>query len=354
LSISEDKDIVLKKSEKESLRKSFLLFFTTLTILNAFVFYFYLHEQEDKIKEKIFNQMKIYSYEFKDKDITLDVIPIQKKEELYHLKITDNEVYAYFHMPSSTKNTLKLSYPYAKYKHNLLSIQMKSLLYFFLSSLLLAMLAFFYSMYSIKPLKNAFYLLDEFLKDIIHDLNTPISSILLNLKILKHKKSATAINRIEFSVKNLSSLYNNLEMMIKEEPLQIENVDVKSLIETKVKHYKFLYPHLNFKTDIKINSFDTSKNEFTRIIDNLISNACKYNKQSGEVFISIDTNSMQINDSGIGIKNPNKVFNRYYKETDRGIGLGLDIVKKLTKKLGYKINLQSTLNIGTKIEVTFK
>lgn len=344
----------MKKSEKESLRKSFLLFFSTLTILNALVFYFYFHEQQDKIEEEIFNKIKIYNYEFNDKDITLDIVPIQKKKQLYHLNITNNEVYAYFHIPSSTKNTLKLIYPYAKYKKVLLFIQQKSLLYFFLSSLFLAILALFYSVYSIKPLKNAFYLLDEFLKDIIHDLNTPISSILLNLQILKQKKSDNAINRIEFSAKNLSSLYNNLEMIIKEEPLKIENIDVKSLVQEKVKYYKFLYPHLHFKTNIQIDSINTSKNEFIRIVDNLLSNACKYNKQNGDVHINLDKKSMQIKDSGIGIKNTHKVFNRYYKETDRGIGLGLDIVKKLTKKLGYKINLQSTLNMGTKIEVTFK
>jgi two-component system OmpR family sensor kinase len=215
-------------------------------------------------------------------------------------------------------------------------------------------MSIFYSIYALKPLKTALNLLDEFLKDIIHDLNTPISSILLNLQILKNKKSDDAIKRIEFSTKNISSLYANLEMIIKDTPLNMEEVDIKNLISEKVTYYNFIYPHINFKTDIKIEQIKTSKNEFSRIVDNLISNACKYNKQDGNITIHVDEKILAVEDSGIGIKNVNRVFDRFYKETDRGIGLGLDIVQKLAHKLGYKIKIASTLNIGTKIEVTLK
>jgi two-component system OmpR family sensor kinase len=134
----------------------------------------------------------------------------------------------------------------------------------------------------------------------------------------------------------------------------MEEIDIKNLIDDKVNYYSYIYPHINFKINIKVAHIKTSKNEFSRIVDNLISNACKYNKQDGYVILYVDEKKLTVEDSGIGIKNTNRVLDRFYKETDRGIGLGLDIVKKLTHKLGYKINITSTLDVGTKIEVTLK
>lgn len=344
----------MKKSEKESLLKSFFLFFTTLTILNAIIFVFYFNEQKNSLHVEIFNKIKLYNYTFNDKDIKVGIVPIQNKKNLFSLNIKANEIYAYFNIPNSKSSTLKIIFPYNIYKKRLTAIKNQSILYFFLSSIMLFLLSIFYSIYALNPLKNAFRLLDEFLKDIIHDLNTPVSSILLNLQILKQKKSDEAIKRIEFSVKSISSLYGNLEIIIKESTPKIENIDIKTLIKEKADYYKYIYPHINFIIDIQITNFKTSKNEFARILDNLISNACKYNKQNGKIIIFIDENKMIIEDNGIGIKNINKVFSRYYKETDRGIGLGLDIVRKLTCKLGYKIKITSALDIGTKIEVTLK
>ncbi|HIE35094.1 MAG TPA: ATP-binding protein, partial [Campylobacterales bacterium] len=50
-----------------------------------------------------------------------------------------------------------------------------------------------------------------------------------------------------------------------------------------------------------------------------------------------------------GIKKPDKVFDRYYKEQDRGIGIGLHIVKKLCDELMIPIHIKSKENKGTEI-----
>ena len=344
----------MKKSEKESLLKSFFLFFITLTLLNGIIFILYFQEQKHSLHVKIFNKIKLYNYTFTDKDIKVDVVKMKNKKNLFNLNIKNNEIFVYFDIPNSKTSTLKVIYPYEIYKKDLKNLINRSLIYFFLSSIILFLLSILYSMYALKPLKNAYNLLDEFLKDIIHDLNTPISSIFLNLKILKQKKSDEAIKRIEFSAKNINSLYGNLEMIIKDNPLKIEDIDIKTLIDEKIDYYSYIYPQISFSKNIQINHLKTSKNEFIRILDNLISNACKYNRQNGKVAIYIDNIKMTIEDSGIGIKNIKKVFDRFYKESDRGIGLGLDIVQKLTKKLGYNVDITSKVDIGTKVEVTFE
>lgn len=56
---------------------------------------------------------------------------------------------------------------------------------------------------------------------------------------------------------------------------------------------------------------------------------------------------LSIKDSGKGIANPSKIFNRFYKEQERGIGIGLHIVKKLCDELKIGIDVKSELGVGT-------
>ncbi|WP_157840824.1 histidine kinase dimerization/phospho-acceptor domain-containing protein [Halarcobacter anaerophilus] len=55
--------------------------------------------------------------------------------------------------------------------------------------------------------------MENFLKDLIHDLNTPSTSILINSKMLKKHGDFEEIERIELSAKTISSLYKNLEFI---------------------------------------------------------------------------------------------------------------------------------------------
>ena len=195
--------------------------------------------------------------------------------------------------------------------------------------------------------------MEMFLKDIIHDLNTPISSILLNLQILKKKNSQEAIKRIEFSAKNIGSLYNNLESIIKEEDLNIEEINISDLIKEKIEYYSYLYPQIKFIFETKIQTIHSSYNELSRILDNLISNACKYNSVNGFVKIYEKDNKLYIQDNGKGIKYPKKVFERSYSEDENGHGIGMHIVYRLCNELGIDIDIDSQKDISTKVVLKF-
>ena len=90
-----------------------------------------------------------------------------------------------------------------------------------------------------------------------------------------------------------------------------------------------------------------NKDAFSRIIDNLLSNAYKYNKKDGFIKIILKDKLLIIEDSGKGIKNPSKIFDRFYKENDRGIGIGLHIVKKLCDELDIKVSVKSEIGKGS-------
>ena len=77
-------------------------------------------------------------------------------------------------------------------------------------------------------------------------------------------------------------------------------------------------------------------------------------KKNGKVILKVEKNILQIEDTGKGIKNPSKVFTRFYKEQERGIGIGLHIVKKLSDELGININVDSVVGRGTVFSLDLK
>lgn len=154
-------------------------------------------------------------------------------------------------------------------------------------------------------------------------------------------------------------LQNNLKANIEEKDCEIhlEQINLKELINEKIESFSNLYPKLNYelytendKEHIYIN---TDKHQLEMIIDNLISNASKYNKKEGSVKITISENQIIIQDEGKGIKDITKLFDRFYKENVRGLGLGMNIVKKAIDRLNYKIDIESEINKGTKVSIEF-
>lgn len=98
-------------------------------------------------------------------------------------------------------------------------------------------------------------------------------------------------------------------------------------------------------------------------VSNLLDNAIKYNKSSGQVEIVLTVYDGQakivIKDSGIGIspKGLQNLFNPYFRDENvkdlPGTGLGLYLVKKLVTKMNGQIAAASTLNQGTSFTLTF-
>jgi two-component system OmpR family sensor kinase len=343
----------LKKHELESLIKSVSIFFFTLSILTTIIVYIYYKEQSRQLQNSVLEQMKVYNLDFKNPDFLMDIVAKTDDKELNKLYINKNALYTYFTMPTVNSSLLKIIYPRKKYETKVSELKFKVLFIYLFVLAVILVFSFFYALYTLAPMKNAYNLLETFLKDIIHDLNTPITSISLNTRLLKKKCSDSAIDRIELSSKFIGTLYKNLEIYIRDLPLEKKEFDLKSLILKRIDYFKQLYPFISIHFTGEEFLINSSEVALTRIIDNLLSNACKYNKAKGEVFIELRKNKLIIRDTGIGIKSPQKVFERFYKETDRGMGLGMSIVKKLCIALNIKIEIESELNIGTKISLIF-
>ncbi len=209
--------------------------------------------------------------------------------------------------------------------------------------------------------------LDDKIKKTLHELNTPVATILLNTKMLKNstseEKTLTRIDRIEQACNDLLSLYDDMEYLIKKE---IEKIDIQefilkeSILETKRKFEELLHK-TNIQCSIDIDSsifVKTDKKGFVTAISNLLSNAVKYNKPNGYIKIYMKNKTLYIEDSGIGIdpKNLFLVFDSFYQENTntKGFGLGLSIVKEFCDNNKIAINIKSKEQSYTIVSLDIK
>jgi len=210
---------------------------------------------------------------------------------------------------------------------------------------------------SLKPMSDTISHLDRFTKDLVHDLNTPITSILLNTKLLK--KSATdkqlkQIHRIENSAKGILGLYANLEVLLDDQTVVKEQFDLKQVVDELIEIYKVIYSDVVFEVTFDKTTLYSNKEAIKRILDNIISNGCKYRVLENPTITIIYKNDiLTIQDNGKGIKYPQKIFERMYKEDTNGHGIGMHIVYRLCDHLGIDIGIVSQPNQGTQIILKF-
>ncbi|QFR50180.1 HAMP domain-containing histidine kinase [Sulfurimonas lithotrophica] len=338
----------MNKVETESFLKSFFLFFTSLSILIGIVYYVSFSKSVQTLDESILSQMRLCSYDLKCEQFKLDFIDIKEEKKLSTLYKNENGLTSYYPIPNSENFLLSFNLSQEDYLKEVQILKEKLYLEIFAVLVVVFLLSVLFSIYSLYPLRNALLLTQEFIKDILHDFNTPLATLRLNSSMLKNEIGTNdKVQRIELGVKNILDLQEHLRSYLQNSSIQKEEFDLKELIQTRIDIIQINYPDIKFFEDIKNIKLFTNKEAFTRVIDNLLSNAAKYNKQNGSVKIVYEENSLKIIDTGKGIKNPKKIFNRFYKEQERGLGIGLHIVKKLCEELGINIQIESELNKGT-------
>lgn len=302
------------------------------------------HYMNDKsyLKQDIFLQLQNYSFNFKDKRFDIDIVPINDTQWFYELYEDNKSLYIIVPFEVGAKDALKVFYPRSAYDTQIRELQVQLVIQFLLFSLLGVLFALVAAFYSLKPLRDSVLTLEEFIKDIIHDLNTPVTSMLINLKLIESKNDE--IEGISLAAKNIGMLYQNLDSYLRKEELHQENFSLQALVEEQVNFFQPLYSYLRWDVEIEEILLNTDKKVFTRILYNLLSNACKYNIRNGSIVIRMQGSTLLIQNDSHGIKNPERLFERFYKESERGLGIGLHIVDKLCKTL----NISKSLSIKSK------
>jgi two-component system OmpR family sensor kinase len=213
----------------------------------------------------------------------------------------------------------------------------------------------------LKPIRDSLGLLDRFIKDTTHELNTPVSTILTNIELIESANHIEPtlkkkIDRIKIASMTISNLYEDLVFLVLKHSVssQEESVDINRLVKERVEYFDLFFKSKNI--DIYIEEIDQStieidRKKITKVIDNLISNSIKYSKKNKRVDIKIDTNSFAIKDQGKGMSEDQlkKVFDRYsrFDKTQGGFGIGYNIIYSILTEYDIDINIDSKIDEGT-------
>ena len=242
----------------------------------------------------------------------------------------------------------------------------KIILYALPALIVLMLFGIYLSELFVKPMRHSIMLLDRFIKDTTHELNTPLSAILTNIEMIDRSEMKQAnikrLNRIEIGARTVSMLYEDLKFLILEQRRRSEDVDLDllPLLERRLEYFSLQLEskQIQLYREMQHTWLKVDKRLITRVIDNLLSNAIKYNKRGGEIRVRLREGELMITDSGIGIPQEKiaYIFDRYsrFNESEGGFGIGLSIVKKIIEHYQMEIMVESELGVGTRVILRWK
>jgi two-component system OmpR family sensor kinase len=229
--------------------------------------------------------------------------------------------------------------------------------------LLLVLFGIFLSRLFVKPMRHSIMLLDRFIKDTTHELNTPLSAILTNIEMIDRTQmgdaNAKKLNRIEIGARTVSTLYEDLKILTLERGRSAEDMQIEllPLLQSRLEYFSLQMQskQITLQQDLESVMMQADKRLIARVIDNLLSNAIKYNKRAGRIEVRLTEGSLVISDSGIGIPQEklNDIFERYsrFNESEGGFGIGLNIVKMIAEHYAMEIDVVSELGVGTTVSM---
>lgn len=228
----------------------------------------------------------------------------------------------------------------------------------------------------LKPVRSAYEKQVHFVQDASHEMRTPLAVIKGKLELMVHSPKDTIgeqfehISKIMSEIRELEKLNSDLLLLSKEDlelGANIVQCDLDDFIEdisefyidlaeVKGKKLEVIRP----KSGIKV-QWDYDKIKRSIII--LLENAFKYTDEDGVIVLSIQEENkyirISVKDNGIGIKDEEqkRIFDRFYRseivrgKNISGTGIGLSLLKSMSKNFGIKLNVKSEYGKGSEFIV---
>ena len=214
----------------------------------------------------------------------------------------------------------------------------------------------------------------EFFQNASHELKTPLTTIIGYEEMIENgliddeKEMARAREAVIKESKRMESVIEDmLALSSLEYNMSNEkkvDIDAKEMVKDIVYSFEYLLNEKEITCSLKLSSVSLKMvpKDFDRLVRNLISNAIKYNKEKGKIYVNLTKNYISVKDSGIGIeaKNLSRIFERFFRvdkgrsREQGGTGLGLAIVKHICLNYGFKVEVKSKVLEGTEFIVYFQ
>lgn len=231
----------------------------------------------------------------------------------------------------------------------------------------------------ITEMKKVEFVKSQFISMVAHELKAPIAAVIGFIKLImddsiqvSYEQQQSYLSRSYVRLQGLLTMVNDLldisRMDVKHKVRELVDVNILEVIKTLIEFFEFelkkknITLELNHPDEIPLIKFDI--NEVNKLFTNLISNAIKYNRDSGIVKIDVSIHGnyivTRISDTGIGMKEEEKkkLFQEFYRAKNEqtrnigGTGLGLSIVKRIVDSYAGKVEVESEYNVGTAFTVS--
>jgi PAS domain S-box-containing protein len=225
--------------------------------------------------------------------------------------------------------------------------------------------------FTLEELSERNFELDQLMYKTSHDLRSPLSSIMGLVNLARLDRTGTHqedyLTKIEDRIKKLDEFIRSMldYARVNRVELSREQIDLKETIKKCIQELEYLDNFAELKVTVDSKQEDTTivsdPLRIHIIFSNIISNAYKYNNPEVKSFLKIKINrqidftEIRFRDNGIGIKPEyvGKIFNMFYRATERsqGSGLGMYIVQQAIEKLRGTVKLESEYGKGTEIVI---
>ena len=215
---------------------------------------------------------------------------------------------------------------------------------------------------------------NDFIANVTHEMNTPLTSIrgfaeLIGAGAVPPERLKSASDTIIKQSDRLSHLIRSIINFsaIDSDDLPDYEVDLSEVVREVSATFEpsLRQKNIAFTEEVEDGVKVLSRRErLVEILNNLVSNGIRYNKEGGSLAVRLVGGArpaLSVSDTGIGIskENQGRIFDRFYT-VDRshngaggGFGLGLATVKKLCRRAGWKLSVDSEEGVGTTFTIEF-
>ena len=208
---------------------------------------------------------------------------------------------------------------------------------------------------------------DQFLKNAIHEIHTPLAVIITNIDLLRlGGLQNESLSSIEAGARIIQNSYEDMTYLMKRNrtPDIKSNINLVEFVQNRMNYFACIAEVNELSMTMRVGHPDLpsiffSELKLSRLVDNTLSNAIKYSNRPSEISITIGLEKgalfFAVRNYGVIIVHKKKIFERYHREAKEkgGYGLGLSIVGQICQEENVKIKVSSTAVRGTSFRYIF-